>query len=270
MGELGRAADAAGVESGICGKFRRLEPLAPPAGFGGGQGSLEIRRGKKEDVISQAQNHDYFRRERLKEYHVDRKYEAEERDPLDLHGNDQKEQNFQIRSQRRHREKERKIEKKISLRGPENQRRSDAEGHAEKVIGIQAEGPPAALEQIPEPPGEHQVEDDPKKTLRCREKDPRDQTPDLAMENRGAVQLENLRVFRGEGDQNKNQRIQRDDVTDEARNRKPGQGSFKAFNHGFLGESLVPAALGKRRLGVMASSDFWLMPLTRSRSLADR
>lgn len=93
-------------------------------------------RAKKEEVVSEAHDDHHFGREGPENEIQGRKRQAEKRDPFHFYGQDQKQEDFEIRGDRRNREKEREVQEKIPAADAEDQGRGDAEEHAEEVVGI--------------------------------------------------------------------------------------------------------------------------------------
>lgn len=218
--------------------------LAPMEGFGGFGISLKTRAAsggatllhavphkgwaKKEEVVSQAHDDHHFGRERPDNEIQGRKRQAEKRDPFHFHRQDQKQEDFEIRSNRCDGEKEGEVQEKIPAADAENQGRGDAQEHAEEVVGIQPKCSPARLQHVPDPPGEKQVENDPKNPGCFRNENPCHEPPDLAAEHGRTIQLQCARIAGLDRHEQEDQRIQGDDIAYEVWNGEAAEGFFKA------------------------------------------
>ena len=211
------------------GRFKALASLGVSAVL---HAALEEGRPKKEEVIPQAHDNHHFYADWSSDQ-IDRgKKEAEEGNPFHFHRNDEKEHDLEVRCQSRNSQEQREIQKEISAGCAKNEGGGNTEEHAKQVVGVQAEGPPVSLQHVTDPPGKDEVEEDPERAHGVRNKNPAEEPPDLSLEDRSAVEREDIGIFWHQGDENKNEGIQRHDVADESGDGEASEVFFQAVQSG--------------------------------------
>ena len=174
--------------------------------------------------------------------------EADPGEPFEFEGDDEEEEDLVIGLEGGGGEENGEIEEKIGTQTDvgtgEQESREGAEEPTAQVKEINPKGAPGAFEQIAQKPEEKKCEENPEGAGRAGNENPGEKTPDFSGEDPCGVEREHVDVVRGEQLEDVNERVEEDDVADQAGDGVASKAGFEAFEHG---GSEIPQEMGELR-----------------------